>query len=48
MLVLLMGGIYDVRHLDGFMLHCILAKLHGDKYRRSSNTKAFPQESKWL
>jgi hypothetical protein len=37
MLVLLMGGIYDVRRWDAFMWHDILTKFNKDWYRCSSN-----------
>jgi hypothetical protein len=33
-LVLLMGGIYEVSRWDGFMLHDIHTKFHEDWYRR--------------
>jgi hypothetical protein len=39
MLVLLKGGIYDIRRWDGVMWHDIITKFHEDCYRRSSNIK---------
>jgi hypothetical protein len=39
MLVLLMGGIFYVRHWDGFMWHDILTKFYDELYRRSGNIK---------
>jgi hypothetical protein len=39
MLLLLMGGIYEVRRLDGLRWHDTRVKLSGDWLRRSSNIK---------
>jgi hypothetical protein len=36
MFVLLIGGIYEVRRLDGFIWHDIPTKFHKDWYRRSA------------
>jgi hypothetical protein len=35
MLVLLMGGIYELRHCDGLRCHDINAKFHKDWFRHS-------------
>jgi hypothetical protein len=43
-LVLLIEGIYEVRHWIGFMRYDILTKFHEDWYRRSSNIKDLPQK----
>jgi hypothetical protein len=47
MLVLLTGGIYDVRRTDGFMWHDNFTRFHEDWYRRSEvnrgNTQAHRQ-----
>jgi hypothetical protein len=48
MLELLMGGLYDVSRLDGFMWHDILTKIHEDWYWRSCNIKGLPQQLEWL
>jgi hypothetical protein len=48
MLVLLKGEIYDVRRCDDFMWHDIRTKFYEDKYTRSSNIKALPQQFEWL
>jgi hypothetical protein len=48
MLVLLMGGIYEVSRWDGFMWYDISTKFHEDWYRRSSNIKVMPQKCERL
>jgi hypothetical protein len=44
MSVLLIGGIYDVHHSDGFIWHDILTKFYEDWYEHSSNIKILSQK----
>jgi hypothetical protein len=44
MLLLLMGGFYGIRSLDGFMWRDIRNKFHEECYRRSSNIEVSPQK----
>jgi hypothetical protein len=44
MLVLLMGGIYEVCRLDDLVWHDIYTDFHVVWYSRSSNIKALPQQ----
>jgi hypothetical protein len=39
MLVLLMGGIYEVRHSGGLSWHDMRTKFHDDRFMHSSNIK---------
>jgi hypothetical protein len=48
MLVLLMGGIYDVCCSNGLRWHDIHTKFHVDWYRRSSSIKVLPQQFEGL
>jgi hypothetical protein len=48
MLVLLIEGIYEVRHWGGFVWHDIHSKFHEDWFRLSSNIKVLPLWFQWL
>jgi hypothetical protein len=47
-LVLLTGGIYDARRLDGFVWHDTHTKYHEDWYRRSGKINVLSQQFKRL
>jgi hypothetical protein len=48
MLELLMGGIYDTRHLGGFMWSDMLTNFHEYLYRCSSSITVLSQQFEWL